>query len=180
MNTSRVNVSPLLTDLYQLTMLQAYFDRGMQDQAVFEFFVRRIPAERNFRVAAGLEQLVGDLDAMPEGTVYSPSEPVVRVTAPLPDAQLIESRLVNILHSQSLIASKAARCILAAAGKSLIDFGMHRAHGSEAAILAARASYLVGFAGTATVLAHPEFGIPNEDGRRTRRGSGAATGARQH
>ena len=64
MNTSRVNVSPLLTDLYQLTMPQAYFDRGMQDQAVFEFFVRRIPAERNFLVAAGLEQLVDYLDSL--------------------------------------------------------------------------------------------------------------------
>jgi nicotinate phosphoribosyltransferase len=188
--------SPLLTDLYQFTMLQAYFDRGMRDEAVFEFFVRKLPVKRNFFMAAGLTQLVeyleglrfsaddlaaleatelfhadfltslesfrfeGDLDAMREGSIFFANEPIVRVTAPLPQAQLIESRLVNILHCQSLIASKAARGVLAAAGKPLIDFGMRRAHGSEAALFAARASYLAGFAGTATVLARPRFGIP--------------------
>lgn len=102
----------------------------------------------------------GDVHAMAEGTVFFPDEPVVRVTAPLPEAQLIESRLVNILHYQTLIASKAARCRLIAPDKSLIDFGMRRAHGAEAALLAARANYIAGFDGTATVQAEKDFGIP--------------------
>lgn len=188
--------SPLLTDLYQLTMLQAYFDRGMRAPAVFELFMRKLPERRNFLVAAGLEQALqyltslsfgaqdladlastklfsaefldwlgelrftGDVDALPEGTIFFPNEPLLRVTAPLPEAQLVESRLLNILHFQTLIASKAARCVLAAPGKTLVDFGMRRAHGSEAAAFAARASYLVGFAGTATVIAQPAFGVP--------------------
>jgi len=188
--------SPLLTDLYQLTMLQAYFDRGMHAPAVFEFFVRRLPPERNFMVAAGLAQLVefleslrfgeedvaalerlglfrsdfldslrtlrftGDLDAMPEGRIFFSNEPIARIVAPLAEAQLVESRLINLLHFQTLIASKAARCVLAASGRPLFDFGMRRAHGSEAALLAARATYLAGFDGTATVLAGSEFDIP--------------------
>ena len=188
--------SPLLTDLYQLTMLQAYFDRRMYAPAVFELFVRKLPERRSFLVAAGLEQAVqyltnlsfgaqdladlaatklfgaefldwlaklrftGDVDALPEGTIFFPNEPMLRVMAPLPEAQLVESRLLNILHFQTLIASKAARCVLAAPGKTLVDFGMRRAHGSEAAALAARASYLAGFAGTATVIARPAFGVP--------------------
>lgn len=188
--------SGLLTDLYQLTMLEAYFEHGMADTAVFEFFMRRLPAGRNFLVAAGLEQALeyleqlefsaaeietladtglfgnaflesltalrftGDVDAIPEGTVVFPNEPLLRVRAPLPEAQLVESRLINLLHFQTLIASKAARCVLAAPGKQLVDFGMRRAHGAEAALLAARASYVAGFDGTATVLAKHAFGIP--------------------
>ena len=186
----------LLTDLYQLTMLQAYFDGQMRSDAVFEFFVRRLPESRNFLVAAGLEQAVaylealrfeeqeiaalrdtrlfsktlldhlrelrftGDVDAMPEGTVFFPHEPILRVVSSLPEAQLVESRLINILHYQTLVASKAARCVLAAQGRTLVDFGMRRAHGSEAAVYAARASYLAGFAGTATTVAKPLFDIP--------------------
>jgi nicotinate phosphoribosyltransferase len=182
--------------LYQFTMLQAYFDRGMNDTAVFEFFVRRLPTQRNFLLAAGLEQTLdyleqlrfsaadietlratglfgptfldslrefrftGDVDAMPEGTLCFGNEPLLRVTARLPEAQLVESRLINILHFQTLVASKAARCVLAGRGKQLVDFGMRRAHGAEAAVLAARASYLAGFDGTATVLAKHAFGIP--------------------
>ena len=102
----------------------------------------------------------GDVDAMPEGTAFFPNEPVVRVTAPLPEAQLIESRLINLIHFQTLIASTAARMVLAAPGKQLVDFGFRRAHGAEAGLLAARASYLAGFAGTATVAAHREFSVP--------------------
>ena len=186
----------LLTDLYQLTMLQTYYENGMEDTAVFELFVRRLPEHRNFMVFAGLEQVLeylenlhfsqedlewlersgkfnaefvdrlekfqflGDVDAMPEGTVFFPNEPVLRVTASLPQAQFIESRLINILHYQTLIASKAARCRLVAPDKTLIDFGMRRAHGAEAALLAARANYIVGFDGTATVQAEKNFGIP--------------------
>ena len=169
--------SPLLTDLYQLNMIQAYLDHGETQTAVFEFFVRKLPARRGFLVAAGLEQALdflenlrfsaedidwlahsgrfgtglldylaafrftGDVHAMPEGTVFFANEPILRVTAPLPEAQLVETRLINILHFQSLIASKAARMVLAAPGKLLVDFGLRRAHGAEAGLMAARASY---------------------------------------
>lgn len=102
----------------------------------------------------------GDVDAMPEGTIFFAKEPILRVTAPLPEAQLIETRIINILHFQSLIASKAARRVLAAPGKLLVDFGLRRAHGADAGLLVARASYIAGFAGTATVLAEKEYGIP--------------------
>jgi nicotinate phosphoribosyltransferase len=186
----------LLTDLYQLTMLQAYVQHGMEKTAVFEFFVRKMPPHRGFLVAAGLEQALdyleglrfsdeeldwlrhsnrfslafveylgrlrftGEVHAMPEGTVFFPDEPILRVIAPLPQAQLVETRLMNLLHYQTLVASKAARSVLASAGKPVIDFGLRRAHGAEAGLLAARASYLVGFAGTATVLAESLYGIP--------------------
>jgi nicotinate phosphoribosyltransferase len=188
--------SLLLTDLYQLNMLQAYRDAGMTATAVFEFFIRKLPPGRGFLVAAGLEQVVdflerahfgeaelawleasgrfnrnllddlarwrftGDVHAMPEGTVFFPNEPILRVTAPLPEAQLIETRIINLLHFQTLIASKAARMVLAAPDKSLIDFGLRRAHGAEAGLMAARASYLAGFTGSATTLAAPRFGVP--------------------
>ena len=102
----------------------------------------------------------GDVHAMPEGTVFFGNEPILRVTAPLPQAQLAETRLINILHFQSLIASKAARMMLAAPGKLLVDFGLRRAHGAEAGLMAARASYIAGFAGTATMLAEKLYGIP--------------------
>jgi len=188
--------SALLTDLYQLTMLQTYHAERMNETAVFELFVRRLPPQRGFLLAAGLEQALdylenlrftaeerdwlastgrfsvdfvasladfrfaGAVQALPEGTVFFADEPILRVTAPLPQAQLVESRLINLLHYQTLIASKAARCVLTAPGKLLVDFGLRRAHGGEAALLAARASYLTGFAGTATVLAGMRFGIP--------------------
>jgi nicotinate phosphoribosyltransferase len=186
----------LLTDLYQLSMLEAYLAHGLTETAVFEFFVRKLPSRRGFLMAAGLQQLIefletlrfgpaeleylrrskrfsdafvnwlssfrftGDVDAMPEGTVFFADEPIVRITAPLPEAQFVESRLINLLHFQSLIAAKAARMVLAAPGKQLVDFGFRRAHGAEAGLLAARASYLAGFSGTATMLAEPRFGIP--------------------
>ncbi len=188
--------SLLLTDLYELSMLEAYAAHGMAETAVFELFVRKLPPERGFLMAAGLEQAVqfleamrftpdelawlqascmfspafldglkdlrftGDVDAMPEGTVFFPDEPVLRVTAPLPQAQLVETRLINLVHFQTVIASKAARMVLAAPGKQLVDFGLRRAHGAEAGLFAARASYLAGFSGTATVLANRDFGIP--------------------
>jgi nicotinate phosphoribosyltransferase len=97
---------------------------------------------------------------MAEGTIFFPEEPVVRVTAPLPEAQFVESRIINILHFQSLIASKGARCVLIAPDKLLVDFGFRRAHGAEAGLFAARASYLAGFAGTATVLAGKLYDMP--------------------
>lgn len=112
-----------------------------------------------------LEQLsdfrfTGDVHAVPEGRIFFANEPIVRITAPMPQAQLVETRLINLLHFQTLIASKAARMVLAAPGKLMVDFGLRRAHGAEAGLLAARASYIAGFAGTATMLAEQAFGIP--------------------
>lgn len=102
----------------------------------------------------------GDVDAIPEGSIFFPHEPILRVAAPLPEAQLAETRLLNILHFQSLVASKAARMVLAAPGKLLVDFGLRRAHGAEAGLMAARASYVAGFDGTATTLAGKLWDIP--------------------
>jgi nicotinate phosphoribosyltransferase len=102
----------------------------------------------------------GEVWAPPEGTVLFADEPWIRVVAPLPEAQFVESRLINLMHLETLIASKAARCVLAARGRALIDFGMRRAHGAEAACLAARAAAIAGFAGTATVEAGRRFGLP--------------------
>jgi nicotinate phosphoribosyltransferase len=196
--SGRVNplASPLLTDLYQLTMLQAYYEQEMTDTAVFELFVRKLPPQREFLVAAGLAQALelletmrfgaeeldwiersrlfkpdfaqrlaqwrftGDVHAMAEGTLFFPDEPILRVTAPMPEAQLIETRILNLIHFETVVASKAARARLAAPGKRLIDFGLRRAHGGEAGLLAARASWIAGFDGTATALAAPLFGIP--------------------
>jgi len=189
--------SALLTDLYQLTMLQTYYERGMTDIAAFELFFRRLPPkQRNFFLAAGLEQVVdflealhftaeelewlarqnhftpkfieqlarlrftGDVDAMPEGTVLFANEPVIRVAAPLPEAQLVETRLMNLIHFQTMIASKAARAVIQAPDKLLVDFGLRRSHGAEAGLLAARATYLAGMSGTATVLAGALHGVP--------------------
>lgn len=188
--------SLLLTDLYQLNMMQAYLERGMTAPAVFEFFVRKLPPGRGFLMAAGLEQALaflaelrfapddlgwldrsgrfskdfldylaalrftGDVDAVAEGTVFFPDEPILRVIAPIPLAQLVETRLINILHFETVIATKAARMVLAAPGKTLVDFGLRRAHGAEAGLLAARAAYIAGFAGTATTLAARRFDVP--------------------
>ena len=188
--------SPLLTDLYQLNMIQAYLDHGQTDTAVFEFFSRKLPERRGFLMAAGLETVLdfletlrfgpdeiawlkatgrfrpdlldwladfrftGDVHGVPEGTIVFADEPILRVTAPLPAAQLVETRLINLLHYQTVVASKAARMVLAAPGRTLVDLGLRRAHGAEAGLLAARASYIAGFAGTATMLAAPRFGVP--------------------
>ncbi len=181
--------SPLLTDLYELNMIQAYLDKAEDGEAVFEFFVRRLPPRRGFMIAAGLEdaldyletlqfskadidwlastgrfrknlldylsgfRFAGDVHAIPEGSVCFPNEPLLRITAPLMQAQLVETRLINILHFQTLIASKAARMVLAAPGKILSDFGLRTAHAGEAGLFSARASYIAGFAGAANVLA---------------------------
>lgn len=103
----------------------------------------------------------GEVHAMPEGTVFYPDEPLLRVTAPLPEAQLVETRLINLLQYQILVATKAARSVLAAPGKLLVDFGLRRAHGAEAGLLAARSAYLAGFAGSSNVLAEQAYGIPS-------------------
>ncbi len=189
-------LSPLLTDLYQLTMLDAYYQAGMEETAVFEFFVRKLPPDRSFFMAAGLEQVLcylenlhfsnedlqwlrdsghfsqslverladlrfsGDVEAMAEGSIFFVNEPVLRVTAPLPQVQLIEPIIINALHFQSLIATKAARFRIAAPEALLVDFGLRRAHGPDAGLLAARAVWIAGFDGTATVMAKPTFGVP--------------------
>lgn len=188
--------SALLTDLYELHMMQSYHALGMQGTAVFDFIVRRLPEGRNFLVAAGVEEVLdyleglrfdageiawlrdsgrftprflawlaglrftGQVDAMPEGTICFAGEPLLRVTAPIGQAQLAESRIINLMQFSTMAASKAVRCVLAAGGRTVVDFGMRRAHGAEAALLAARASYLAGFAATATVLAGRRYGIP--------------------
>lgn len=186
----------LFTDLYELTMGQAYFDRDMDTPATFEMFVRRLPRARNFLVAAGLEQVLGyletfrfgseeiaylrslgrfsepylehlaamrfggDVHAMREGTVFFAGEPIIRVTAPRIQAQLVETFLLNAINFQSMIAAKAARITLAAAGRPYVDFSGRRDHSFDAAILAARASYIAGAAGTSSVEAGRRFGIP--------------------
>jgi nicotinate phosphoribosyltransferase len=188
--------SPLTTDLYELNMIQAYLDRAEAGTAVFEFFVRRLPARRGFLLAAGLDdalgyletlqfskaeidwlkstgrfrdnlldylsgfRFTGDVHAIPEGSVCFANEPLIRITAPLAQAQLVETRLINILHFQTLIASKAARMVLAAPGKTLADFGLRTAHGAEAGLYSARASYIAGFSGAANVEAGARYGIP--------------------
>ncbi|WP_419950682.1 nicotinate phosphoribosyltransferase [Candidatus Palauibacter sp.] len=105
-------------------------------------------------------RFTGDVHAMPEGTVFFPEEPVLRVTAPLPEAQLVETRLISLINFSSLIASKAVRFPLAAPETVLVDFGLRRSHGAEAGLLAARAAYLAGFDGTATASAGQRWGIP--------------------
>ncbi|MDD5170010.1 MAG: nicotinate phosphoribosyltransferase [Syntrophales bacterium] len=188
--------SPLLTDLYQFTMLEAYLRENMDKESVFEFYVRALPQRRAFLVAAGLDSVLaflesvrfsgeemkyltktgrfssrlldylssfrfaGDVYALPEGTICFADEPLIRVVAPIPMAQLMESRLINLLHFETTIASKAVRCLLAAEGRVLVDFGLRRAHGAEAGMLAARASYIAGFSGTATVMAGAAYDIP--------------------
>ncbi len=188
--------SLLVTDLYQLNMVDAYLAEGVDAPAVFELFVRKLPPERGFLVAAGLEQAVefltgarvseaeiaalramgrfsdtlldylagfrfsGDVDAPPEGTVLFPDEPLIRVAASAPEAQIVETRLINLLHFQTLVASKAARMRLAQPEALLVDFGLRRAHSGESGLLAARAALVAGFDGTATVPAAQAFGAP--------------------
>ncbi len=188
--------SPLLLDLYELTMAKSYFDHGMSAPATFSLFARHRPPGWGYFVAAGLADVLayleslafaeadlaylestglfpprfldflgrlrftGSVRAMPEGTVHFPNEPLLEVTAPIVEAQLVESVILNEIHFQTLIASKAARCVQAAGGRRLIDFGLRRAHGNDAALKAARSTYLVGFAATSNVLAGQRYGIP--------------------
>jgi nicotinate phosphoribosyltransferase len=186
----------LLTDLYELTMAQAYHAQGMSDVAVFELFFRSLPKNRNFLVACGLDHVLsflddysftesdvnylaslaqfspefldwlsrirftGDVYAVPEGTVVFADEPVLQVVAPVIQAQLVETFLLNQMHYSTLVASKAIRVVTAAAGRSVIDFGMRRTHGTAAAMMAARAGFISGLDGTSNVLAGKVYGIP--------------------
>ena len=191
--------SALLTDLYELTMAAGYFQTGFDARATFELFVRRLPSERNFLVAAGLEQALeflenvrfspeevefirrdpmfrhvragffdylarfrftGEVWAAPEGSVVFANEPLLRVTAPIIEAQLLETRLLAAINFQTMIASRAARVVIAAKGRPVVEFGARRAHGAEAGVYAARASFIAGCAGTSNVFAARLFGIP--------------------
>lgn len=188
--------SGLFTDLYELTMAQAYHAEGMAAPAVFELFFRRLPEGRNYIVAAGLQDAVdyfeglhfteaeieylrgqeifsedflaslgdltfsGDVYAVSEGTPVFPNEPLLQVEAPILEAQLVETAVLNQIHFQSVLAGKAARVVAAAAGRNVVDFGSRRAHGTDAALKAARACYLAGGAGTSNVLAGHRYGIP--------------------
>ncbi len=188
--------TPLLIDLYELTMAASYFQLGFNQPATFSLSVRRMPPRRGFLVAAGLERLLeaitafrfdpaaleylaslglftadflaflgnlrftGEVRALPEGTIFFGNEPILEVTAPLIEAQLLETLAINQINVASLIASKAARMTVAAQGRRLFDFGVRRSQGADAGLVAARSSYLAGFMGTSNVLAGRRYGVP--------------------
>jgi nicotinate phosphoribosyltransferase len=180
-------------------MAAAYFENKEDAEATFELFVRNLPRNRSYLIAAGLEQAVdylrnlkfkpehinylrrqpafkdispsffrylrrlrfrGDLWALPEGTVCFANEPILRVTGSIIEAQLVETYLLSTINFQTLIATKASRVVQSARGKGVVEFGARRAHGPEAALLAARASYIGGCVGTSNVRAGYLFGIP--------------------
>jgi nicotinate phosphoribosyltransferase len=187
---------PLFTDLYELTMAASYFDHRIFSTATFSLFIRGNYLKRNFFVAAGLEDVLNELEtfrfsekdltylqtrgafskdflsylaglrfsgkifAMPEGTIFFADEPVLEVTAPIIEAQLIETFLLNTIGFQSMIASKAARCVHVAGNRPLIDFSLRRTQGQDAGHKVARSTYLAGFVGTSNVLAGQMYGIP--------------------
>jgi nicotinate phosphoribosyltransferase len=186
----------LLTDLYELTMADSYYRRGMNRECTFDLFVRELPKRRNFLVACGLEQAIeflenlsfgddaidylatldrfsneflgylrtfsftGDVWAAPEGEVMFPPEPLLHVTAPLIEAQIVETFLLNTVIFQTMIAGKAARIALACRPCQFVDFSPRRDHGADAALKAARASYIAGAAATSNVLSGKAYGIP--------------------
>ncbi|MDW8066411.1 MAG: nicotinate phosphoribosyltransferase [Aquificaceae bacterium] len=186
----------LFTDLYELTMAQAYLEEGKTGRAVFSLFVRKMPHRRNFLVSCGLEPLLealedfkfqdqeikyikslgifkdwfldylkeyrfnADLYAIPEGRIIFHNEPIIQVEGPLPDVQILETLVINIIHYNTLLASKSARCYIASKGKTLVDFGLRRAHGLDAGLYGARACYIGGFAGTSNLMAGMKYNIP--------------------
>jgi nicotinate phosphoribosyltransferase len=194
--TETHRIGPLFTDLYELTMAASYFAQEIFSAATFSLFIRDNPFNRNYFVAAGLEDVLdelaelrfsekdlqylkktglfpndfvsslsqfrfsGDVHAMPEGTIFFANEPILEVTAPIIEAQIIETFVLNTIGFQTMIASKAARCVHAAAGRPLIDFSLRRTHGQDAGIKVARSTYLAGFSATSNVLAGKIFGIP--------------------
>jgi nicotinate phosphoribosyltransferase len=188
--------SALCPDLYELTMAQSFLDEGMYAPATFSLFVRRLPPQRNYLVAAGLDDVLsfleafsfaaddlsylestglftpqlldylaslrfhGSVRALPEGTVCFADEPILEVTAPVIEAQLVETAVINLIQIQTLVASKAARSVTAAQGRRLVDFSYRRTQGLETGVQVTRASYLAGFDATSNVLAGERFGIP--------------------
>lgn len=186
----------LLTDLYELTMMQGYFIQNNNEKVVFDAFYRTNPCGNGFAVCAGLEQVIeyiknlsfnyddieylretnlfteefldylrsyhftGDIYAIPEGTVMFPREPMVKVIAPIMEAQLVETAILNIINHQSLIATKAERVVHAAHGDGVMEFGLRRAQGPDAGLYGARAAMIAGCIGTSNVLAGQMFDVP--------------------
>lgn len=186
----------LLTDLYELTMMQGYFEQKSNDIVVFDAFYRKNPSGNGYAITAGLEQIIdyvknlsfayddidylrglhifsedfleylagfhftGDIYAIPEGSVVFPQEPLVKVIAPIMEAQLVETAILNILNHQSLIATKASRVCFAAKGDGIMEFGLRRAQGPDAGTLGARAAIIGGCAGTSNVLCGQLFDVP--------------------
>lgn len=186
----------LCTDLYELTVSAAFFEHAMNEQAAFELALRRMPPNRGFMLAAGVERLLeaieayhfdaaaiayleslkifkpafldylasfhftGDVRALPEGTLFFAGEPILEIHAPLIEGQIIETLVLNQFGFAAMAATKAARCVGVAQGRRVIDFGARRAQGADGALIAARSSYLAGFAGTASLLAGQRYGIP--------------------
>ncbi|QID33744.1 nicotinate phosphoribosyltransferase [Pampinifervens florentissimum] len=186
----------LFTDLYELTMAQAYLEANKVGRAVFSLFVRKLPKNRNFLVSCGLEPLIealgefrfgdkelrylkslnmfkdwfldyleqyqfrGNLYAIREGMIVFQNEPLVQIEGSLPEVQILETLVINIVHYNTLIASKSARCYLVSKDRALVDFGLRRAHGLDAGLYGARACYITGFAGTSNLYAGRKYGIP--------------------
>ena len=186
----------LFTDLYELTMAQAYYRQGMHQDATFGLTVRSYPPNRGFLVSAGLDDVLdylaglqfdeqavayleslgmfqadfleylqtvrftGSVRAIPEGRLFFADEPMLEITAPIIEAQLAETYIINQMNLQTSLATKAARCVWAAAGRGIADFASRRTQGSDAAMKMARASYIAGFASTSNVLAASQYGIP--------------------
>lgn len=186
----------LLTDLYELTMMQGYFKNNKTETVIFDAFYRTNPSGNGYAVTAGLEQVVdyiknlhfedkdieylrslaifdedfleylsnfkfsGDIYAIPEGTVVFPREPLIKVIAPIMEAQLVETAILNIINHQSLIATKAARVVYAAKGDGIMEFGLRRAQGPDAGIYGARAAVIGGCIGTSNVLTGQLFDVP--------------------
>lgn len=192
----RANNLTLLTDLYELTMMQGYFKNPTDQTVIFDMFYRTNPCGGAFAICAGVEQLIdyienlhfteediaylrglhifeedfleylsnfrftGDIYAIPEGTVIFPREPMIKVIAPIMEAQLVETAILNIMNHQSLIATKAARVCYAAKGDGVMEFGLRRAQGPDAGIFGARAAVIGGCCGTSNVLAGQMFDVP--------------------
>lgn len=186
----------LLTDQYELTMLQAYRAEGMNEPAVFSLFARRLPEHRNYLLACGLDTVLdyiehfrfaesarahlastgrfgvefidsladlrftGDVWAIPEGTPVFPDEPLLEVEAPIAEAQILETFVMNQIHMQTVLASKAVRVKAAAGARTVVDFGLRRMHGTDAGLKAARAFHVAGIDATSNVLAGKIYGVP--------------------
>jgi nicotinate phosphoribosyltransferase len=199
MNFSSNAGNALLVDLYELTMAAAYFEHRIDCRATFELFVRNLPRERAFLVAAGADaaldyleglhftdqdirflraqpafatvggeffeylrgfRFTGEVHAVEEGTIIFAEEPILRVTAPMIEAQVVETYLLSVINFETLVASKAARVVTAAKGRGVLEFGSRRAHGPEAGVRAARAAFVGGCAATSNVMAGLRYGVP--------------------
>ena len=186
----------LLTDLYELTMMQGYYEKGQNENVIFDVFFRQNPCNNGYSVCAGLDQVIdyiknlhftyddvdylrglgifkedflhylsgfhfsGDIYAIPEGTVVFPKEPLLKVVAPIMEAQLVETAILNIINHQSLIATKTSRILFAANGDGIMEFGLRRAQGPDAGLYGARAAMIGGCVGTSNVLAGQMFDVP--------------------